>query len=111
MITHRTVWIILVPLIGFSFVMTTFADEIILSGSSNESEMKGSKEDFIVGNSLFILLHKFGHMLIRDFDIPILGLEENSVDTLASIALIREDQQRPDREPRFIQLLGQYRAG
>ena len=37
--------------------------------------------DFVLGNSVFVLLHEFGHVVIRDFNIPILGLEETAADT------------------------------
>ena len=62
--------------------------------------------DFILGNSVFVLLHEFGHVLIRDFDVPILGLEENAADTLAAVALIQADEFQSDRQPRF----GEYLA-
>ena len=40
--------------------------------------------EFIIGNTVFVLAHEFGHAIIRDFNVPILGLEENSADTLAA---------------------------
>jgi len=61
--------------------------------------------DFIVGNSLFVLLHEFGHVVIRDFDLPILGLEENSADTLAAVSLIVADENRPEQQPRLSEYL------
>lgn len=44
--------------------------------------------EFLVGNTVFVLAHEFGHAIIRDFKVPILGLEENSADTLAAGVLI-----------------------
>jgi len=44
--------------------------------------------EFLVGNTVFVLAHEFGHAIIRDFNVPILGLEENSADTLAAGVLI-----------------------
>ena len=35
-------------------------------------------------------------MVIRTFDIPLLGLEENSADTLAAVSLILLDRERPE---------------
>jgi hypothetical protein len=50
-----------------------------------------ARTEFILGNVLFVLLHEFGHAVIRDFDVPILGLEENSADTIAAVTLIRAE--------------------
>jgi hypothetical protein len=44
--------------------------------------------EFLIGNTVFVLAHEFGHAIIRDFNVPILGLEENSADTLAAGVLI-----------------------
>lgn len=74
-------------------------------------ELNRAARDFITGNLLFVLLHEFGHMLIRDFEIPLLGLEENSADTLAAMILILVDRQHPNREPRFSEFLGMAALG
>jgi hypothetical protein len=55
-----------------------------------------ASETFLIGNVVFALLHEFGHAIIRDFDVPILGLEEESADTIAAVALIQLDRQHPD---------------
>lgn len=44
--------------------------------------------EFLVANTVFVLAHEFGHAIIRDFQVPILGLEENSADTIAAGVLI-----------------------
>ena len=61
--------------------------------------------DFVVGNAVFVLLHEFGHVVIRDFDIPILGLEENAADTLAAVGLILADENQSERQPRLSEYL------
>ncbi len=60
------------------------------------TEVSQASETFIVGNVAFALLHEFGHAIIRDFDVPLLGLEEESADTIAAVSLIRLDAQHPD---------------
>jgi hypothetical protein len=55
-----------------------------------------ASEDFIIGNVTFALMHEFGHAIIRDFDVPLLGLEEESADTIAAVSLIRLDQKYPN---------------
>jgi hypothetical protein len=47
-----------------------------------------ARVNFVVANVVFALLHEFGHAAIRDFEIPLLGLEEDSADTLAAMALL-----------------------
>ncbi len=67
--------------------------------------------DFVVGNAVFILLHEFGHVVIRDFDIPILGLEENAADTLAAVGLILADENQSERQPRLSEYLAMAALG
>lgn len=43
---------------------------------------------FITGNTLFVFFHELGHALVSEYDIPILGQEEDAVDQLAALILI-----------------------
>jgi len=43
---------------------------------------------FITGNTLFVFFHELGHALVSEYDIPILGREEDAVDQLAALILI-----------------------
>ena len=70
-----------------------------------EPELNRLAAEFIMGNTYFVLLHEFGHVLVRDLELPILGLEENSADTLAAVTLIKLDQKYPDQEMRFVRIL------
>ena len=66
--------------------------------AAKAAAISAASETFIVGNVTFALLHEFGHAIIRDFDVPLLGLEEESADTIAAVALIRLDAQHPERD-------------
>ncbi|WP_181703626.1 DUF4344 domain-containing metallopeptidase [Chthonobacter albigriseus] len=44
--------------------------------------------EYVVGNALYTMLHESGHMLISEFDLPVLGREEDAVDNLATIMLL-----------------------
>lgn len=55
--------------------------------------------EFLVGNTVFVLAHEFGHAIIRDFNVPILGLEENSADTLAAGVLILAERATAATDP------------
>lgn len=47
--------------------------------------------DFAVANSVFILRHEIGHLLINEFQLPVLGREEDAADILATLWLLREN--------------------
>jgi Putative metallopeptidase len=51
---------------------------------------------FMLGNSMFILYHEVGHMLISEYDIPVLGREEDAADKLASIVLLDQNDEAAD---------------
>jgi hypothetical protein len=44
---------------------------------------------FIVGNTLVLLLHEIGHVLISQFQLPVLGREEDAADTYAALTMLR----------------------
>jgi hypothetical protein len=45
--------------------------------------------DFVVGNTLVLLLHEIGHVLINQFQLPVLGREEDAADTYAALTMLR----------------------
>jgi len=45
--------------------------------------------EFIVGNTLFVLLHETGHLFITEMELPVLGREEDAADTFAALAMLR----------------------
>ena len=47
--------------------------------------------EFMVGNALFFLFHETGHMLVSEFELPVLGKEEDAVDTLSSLLLLEAE--------------------
>ena len=69
------------------------------------------RDAFMLGNAVFVLLHELGHAVIRDFQVPILGLEENSADTLAALTLIQAQRHSRDGDGPYTQLLGMAAVG
>ncbi len=70
--------------------------------------------EFLIGNTVFVLAHEFGHAIIQDFSVPILGLEENSADTLAAGVLIFAERATAATSPEpgaFSRLLGMAAVG
>jgi hypothetical protein len=50
-------------------------------------------DDFALGNVVWVLHHEIGHLLVDQFQLPILGREEDAADNLATVILI--EQKRP----------------
>lgn len=44
--------------------------------------------EFVLGNSLFALLHEMAHGLIADLGLPVLGREEDAADAFATVAIL-----------------------
>ncbi len=59
----------------------------------------------------FIFLHELGHALIDQFDLPILGREEDAADSLATVFSIEEDQNSRGALLAGINFLDSYQKG
>ena len=59
-------------------------EEVYLPPSMNDETI-----EFVVGNVGFVLLHEVAHLIIGEFDVPVLGPEEEAADYLAAISLLR----------------------
>ena len=46
---------------------------------------------FVLGNMVFALYHELGHALVDQLEIPVLGREEDAVDTLATLLMLPEE--------------------
>jgi hypothetical protein len=62
----------------------------------NQPRFKGLSEqelidrvEFVVGNTLFVLLHELGHVHFSEMNLPVLGREEVEADTFAAITLLK----------------------
>lgn len=75
------------------------------AGADETREVDPKRLEFVVGNAYFVLLHEVAHMVLEDFDIPVLGSEEEAADTLAATTLLRLDQLSGDRNFRFTRML------
>lgn len=76
-----------------------------IMASADGGPSEDDRIDFVVGNVAFVLLHEFGHLVVDDFKVPILGNPEDAADTLAAVAMIRLDRTRPERDFAFIRML------
>ena len=54
-------------------------------------EQQEETKNFAIGNSTFVLFHESGHMLVSEFGLPVLGKEEDAVDSLSSLMLLEAE--------------------
>jgi hypothetical protein len=45
--------------------------------------------EFVIGNTLFTLLHEMGHLIIDEMKLPILGREEDAADNYATLRMLK----------------------
>jgi hypothetical protein len=56
-------------------------------------EQQAIAVEFALNNSIFFLQHEIGHLYIGEFDLPVLGKEEDAADSLASVMLLSQDNE------------------
>jgi hypothetical protein len=59
--------------------------------SAPSPEKRAEAEQFAVNNSLSALYHEFGHLFIDQFQLPILGHEEDAADAISTLLLLKEN--------------------
>lgn len=72
-------------------IANTRAAWIEPEGSGASEEEIAGKATYFVGNIGWLTMHEFGHALVSEFQLPILGKEEDSVDNFATINMIADD--------------------
>ena len=72
---------------------------------ANDDAYESDRIEFVAGNIVFVMLHEFSHLIIEDFDVPVLGNSEDAADTLAAVSLIRADRAHPERDFQLIRIL------
>ncbi len=70
--------------------------EAVARSLQSEPRLKGLSQqqlndrvEFVLGNTLFILLHEMGHVHFSEMKFPVLGREEDEADTFATITMLR----------------------
>ncbi len=62
------------------------------------TQEQGEETDrFVVGNAVADIFHESGHMLVSEFSLPVLGKEEDAVDSLSSLLLLEGDDPEFDQ--------------
>ncbi len=65
-----------------------FYQQVITLFAQLEPDDEVIQKEYAVDTLLHTLFHEYGHAVIDQFDIPVLGREEDAVDGLASVLLI-----------------------
>jgi hypothetical protein len=61
-----------------------------------------NRDEFVLGNIVFVLFHEFGHALVSEFELPVLGREEDAVDRFATFLLTPEGDEDEASDPSTI---------
>ncbi len=76
-----------------SFLYAALVFGISFSALAAEQESPAVKAewgpDFMLANLEFTLLHEFGHLLIEEFKLPVLGMEEDAADRIAITIMMK----------------------
>jgi Putative metallopeptidase len=86
--------------------------EAAAKAALNSPRLKGLTEqqridrvEFVAGNTLVLLSHELGHVLIAELHLPLLGREEDAADTYAALRLLAIGTSFPStslRKPRRV---------
>ena len=60
-------------------------------------DQQGEALEFMLGNGIFVLFHEAGHLLVSELQLPVLGKEEDAVDSLSSIMLLEARDETLDK--------------
>ncbi len=68
------------------------------------------ERDFLLANLEFTLLHEFGHLLIEELKLPVLGMEEDAADRLAMIVMMTEHEKKSSADfiPWLLSVAGRW---
>ncbi|MET1415134.1 DUF4344 domain-containing metallopeptidase [Roseibium sp. HPY-6] len=61
-----------------------------------EPDLREELLEFVAGNTLFVIYHEGGHMLVSELELPVLAQEEDAVDNLATISMLAADTDNMD---------------
>lgn len=54
-------------------------------------EQQAMAVEFALNNSIFFLQHEIGHLFVGEFNLPVLGKEEDAADSLATVMLLSQE--------------------
>lgn len=60
-------------------------------------EQQLAATEFAINNSMFIMQHEIGHLLIAELELPVLGKEEDAADSLATLLLLEPNTEEANQ--------------
>ena len=82
-------------LLGLGALLAGFAGPAAAQ-AVNKTE-QAAVNRFAANNSLFVLYHEIGHLLVDQLDLPVLGKEEDAADNMATWMLLRRGTKAADQ--------------
>jgi hypothetical protein len=76
-------------------VVRALRDNPYLKNLSETQRM--DRVEFVVSNTLFVLLHEIAHVMVDDMKLPVLGREEDAADTFATLTMLKMGTSFPQR--------------
>lgn len=61
-------------------------------GSKTTPAQARDATEYVIGNVVNTLFHEFGHAMVSEFEINVLGREEDAVDSFADVTMIADEQ-------------------
>lgn len=90
------------PLVPAVLTYLAFAACVVPAGAETDQGDRLRKL-FVLSNTEFVLLHEFAHLIIHEFDLPVLGNEEDAADRIAAVTMIL--RYRLDKDERELRRL------
>jgi hypothetical protein len=62
---------------------------------TEEQQLEASQ--FAINNSTFVIQHEIGHLFVAEFELPVLGKEEDAADSLATLFLLNQQSEEANQ--------------
>lgn len=66
---------------------------VCADGAEPTAAKRAEAEAFAVNNAIATLYHEFGHLFVDQFELPVLGREEDVADAIATLMLMAEESE------------------
>jgi hypothetical protein len=78
-------------------ILAVFLGVGAVAAQPTSKAQRASINRFAANNSLFVLYHEIGHMLVHQLNLPVLGKEEDAADNMATWTLLRKGTPEADQ--------------
>ncbi|MFV2093859.1 MAG: DUF4344 domain-containing metallopeptidase [Hyphomicrobiales bacterium] len=78
---------------GFMAAQLVVAPPLVVPARAQPAGALSQADNFAIGNAIWVLYHEVGHLLIDEFNLPVLGREEDAADHLATVVMLEDPSQ------------------